>query len=178
MRLAVIGFCSGALVLAIAALSQAPYTPPGSSDAMLRFSWRMNVKAEETCRPRTQAELDGLPVHMRTPEVCTVDSASYAIVLRIDALAPDTIHLIRGGLKGDCPLFVLEDRTLSPGEHHVRVKLVRVARSGVKVLASFDTTLEAAPGTIQLITLDHNGDRLVARSPRAHRRGGHGRDEL
>jgi len=169
MRRFAIGLCSAALVFTIAALSRAPYTPPGSSDARLRFSWRMNVKGEETCRPRTQTELDRLPVHMRTPEVCTVDHASYSLVLRIDDLAPDTIHLIRGGVKGDRPIFVLEDRNLAPGHHHVHVKLVRSTAARETILAYLNTRLELIPGRIQLITLDHDGDRLVSRRARASR---------
>src|SRR5690606_5782376 len=51
-------------------LARAPYHPPGSDTGLLRLSWRLRGEKVESCRPRTQAELDALPVHMRTPEVC------------------------------------------------------------------------------------------------------------
>jgi hypothetical protein len=149
---------SALLVLPIAALSRAPYyTPPGAGDALLRFSWRMSIASREECRPRTQEELDALPVHMRTPEVCTPDRASYVLVTRIDGGRPDTLPLLRGGVKGDRPLFVLEDRRLPPGDHGVYVALLRLRDSSETTLASLDTVLRLDAGMIRLITLDAAG---------------------
>ena len=164
MKYARIALCTAALTLPIAALARAPYTPPGGAEAGLRFSWRMSVSAKENCRPRTSAELAELPVHMRTPEVCTRDAARYALITRIDDVAADTIQLVRGGVKGDRPLFVLEERTLSPGQYRVRVNLERMTDSGTEVLAALDTLLRMEAGGVQLITLDTEARRLSARS--------------
>lgn len=159
--------CTAATTVMIAGLARAPYyTPPGAGDAMLRFSWRMSVTARENCRPRTPAELDALPVHMRTPEVCTRDSARYALITTIDDAAPDTVHLLRGGVKGDRPLFVLEERTLPPGRHRVRIELLRMSSAGVEILGEIDEVLTLEEGAIRLITLDLAG-RLVLRSSAA-----------
>jgi hypothetical protein len=157
--------CTAVLTLVIAAFARAPYTPPGSDDARIRFSWRMSIAARESCRPRTPAELDALPVHMRTPEICTRDVARYTLITRVGDVGADTIHLVRGGVKGDRPLFVLEERTLSPGAHRIRVDLERTT-DVTEVLATLDTTLVMESGAVQLITLDDTeGRRLVARSP-------------
>src|SRR5688572_30286623 len=118
--------CTALLLLPIAALSRAPWTPPGAHDAVLRFSWRMGVSGERTCRARTQQELDRLPVHMRTPAICTVTAASYLLVTQLDDAVADTTPLLRGGVKGDRPLFVLQERTLQPGERSVSVAILRV----------------------------------------------------
>jgi hypothetical protein len=159
-----IALCTAALTLPVAALARAPYSPPGAVDAGLRFSWRMSVSAKENCRPRTPAELAALPIHMRTPEVCTRDVASYALITRIDDITADTIQLVRGGVKGDRPLFVLEERTLSPGRHRVRVHLERMATSGTEILAALDTVLSMDAGAVQLITLESEARRLSAKS--------------
>src|SRR5688572_29218669 len=116
---------SAALTLPLAALARAPYTPARADDAVLRFSWRMNVTARENCRRHTQAELDALPVHMRTPEVCTRDVARYMLITRVGAAPADTVQLARGGVHGDRPVFVLEERVLPPGEHRIQVAVLR-----------------------------------------------------
>lgn len=159
--------CTAALVIPLAVLSRAPYTPPGAEAALLRFSWRMSVAAGENCRPRSREELAELPVHMRTPEVCTADRAMYFLVTRIDAAAPDSVRLTRGGVKGDRPLFVLEERGLTPGRHRVRVGVHRSGETGAdELVASLDTVLTLRPGGVQLITLGAGGRSLtVASSP-------------
>jgi hypothetical protein len=155
------------ITLPIAALARAPYTPPGADDAVLRFAWRMNAPARENCRPRTQQELDALPVHMRAPEVCTRDAAGFALIMRIDGAPPDTMHLVRGGMKGDRPIFVLEERTVIPGTHAVVLELQRVSASGTSVVAALDTVLRLEPGDVSLVTLHaDDGALLVRSSPR------------
>jgi hypothetical protein len=164
MRPVAIVLLTALLTLVIAALARAPYTPPRSDDAILRFSWRMSVSARENCRPRTQAELDALPVHMRTPEECTRDVARYVLVTRIDGLPVDTVELFRGGVKGDRPIFVLTERTLAPGLHRVHVDLERLTGAGTEALAALDTTLAMHAGAVQLIVFDPDSGRLTARS--------------
>jgi hypothetical protein len=162
MRYAVVLLFSAALTCGIGALSRVPYSAPDGDMASLRFSWRMNVAGGETCRPRTQAELDELPVHMRSPEVCTREVARYTLITTIGDAAPDTTHLVRGGVRGDRPLFVLDERTLSPGAYRVRAELVRATSSSTRLTAVLDTTLALRAGRVQLITLDPGAQRLVA----------------
>lgn len=155
-----------ALTLPIAALARAPaYTSPGADRALVRFSWRMTVAGDVTCRPRTEEELAKLPVHMRTPEVCTPDPANYLLVMQLDEAAADTLPLLRGGIRGDRPLFVLEERALPPGRHRVRLELQRSSdASGLGILAAMDTVLELLPGRVQLVSLDAASGRFTVRS--------------
>jgi hypothetical protein len=155
---------TAAATAAIAAAARAPYSPPGADDAVLRFSWRMTIDAMENCRRRTAEELEALPAHMRAPELCTRDAATYRLIRRIGELPPDTVHLVRGGAKGDRPVYVLEERALPAGRHRVRVDLERSTSAGVEVLAALDTVLALREGRVQLVTLDAESRRLVARS--------------
>jgi hypothetical protein len=163
MRLLWMLLATAALTLPFAALTRAPWTPPGAGDAVLRLSWRMSISARGECRPRTPAELDALPVHMRTPEVCAADTSTYVVITRLDDGPPDTLQLLRGGVKGDRPLFVLEDRRLPPGHYTLGIRLLRLDDDGAEVLTSLDTTLALVSGRIALFTLDAGGRKLIVR---------------
>lgn len=168
MKYAKILLSAALMTLPIAALARGPaYSAPGADHATLRFSWRMSVPARENCRVRSQEELEALPVHMRAPEECTPDLSDFILVLAVDGRAADTIPIVRGGLKGDRPLTVLQDRRLPPGQHGIDMQFLRVAHDGTTVIAALDTTLHIAPGAVGLVTLDANAGRLHARTPRS-----------
>jgi hypothetical protein len=163
VRSAVILATSVLLTLPIVALARAPYTPAGAGDAVLRFSWRMTTSVRENCRTRTQEELDALPVHMRAPEECTRDASHYQLVLHVGEQT-ETLPLVKGGAKGDRPLFVLEERRLRPGVYDVSVELQRLA-DPAETLARLDTALVLRRGAVQLITRGEDGRLLVVGSP-------------
>lgn len=153
-RLAIV-LATALLVAGLSALTRAPYSARGATDALLRFSWRTTVTAREHCRARTPEELEKLPVHMRTPEVCEPDDARYVLITAVDGAQPDTLALLRGGVKGDRPLFVLEERPLPPGSHRVGVQLLRLGDGAPEALAApLDTVLELSAGAVRLITID------------------------
>lgn len=155
---------TAALMAPIVGLARAPYRPPGADAAVLRLSWRMTVQARENCRSRTPEELAALPAHMRSPEVCEADDAAYALITRIDSATADTAHLIRGGIKEDRPLFVLDERSLEPGEHRVRVQLHRLTQGrGDSTLVSLDTVVVMETGRVRLVTLRPDGEGLEVR---------------
>ena len=148
-------------VLATAALgwgSRAPYSSPDGDRALLRLSWRMRGERIETCRPRTQAELDAVPVHMRTPEICEGHLLSYRLVVQVDDEAPDTTEIRPAGAKGDRPVYVLAEQPLTEGAHRVRVAFEVVG--GTRPALTLDTMLTTEPGAIELITMDGN-NRLI-----------------
>ena len=143
-------------------LSRAPYDPPGGDHAMLRLSWRLRGERVETCRTRTEAELAALPAHMRTPEVCEARLLRYRLVQQVDDAAPDTVTVIPGGARGDRPLFVLRETPLLPGPRRVRVTLAREDGAGEPL--AFEQVIDAAPGAVELVTLDAEAGRLVHRT--------------
>lgn len=143
-------------------LARAPYDPPDGEHGVLRLSWRLRGERTETCRTRTAAELEALPVHMRTPQVCAGQLVGYLLTLQVDEAAPDTATVLPGGARGDRPLFILRETPLSPGPHRVRVTLARSDGRGAAF--TLDTVLTAAAGAVELITLDAEGGRLVHRT--------------
>ena len=148
-------------------LTRAPYDPLDGDRALLRLSWRFRPEPSETCRPRTQAELDQLPVHMRTPEICTPQPVVYRVIRSIDDSRPDTIPVLRGGLKHDRPVYVLLDTALVPATYRIRVSLTR-ERDGAPpelVLQPLDTVLEMKAGEVRLVTLNGGGRVFVVREP-------------
>ena len=83
--------------------SRANYQRDEAKHALLRLSWRMRGERIERCHDRTQAELDKLPVHMRTPRICETTAVPYRITLRIDDGPTDTMTLLPAGAKNDVP---------------------------------------------------------------------------
>lgn len=163
-----VALLTAALALPLAALARAPYTPAVAGDAVLRFSWRLSAPAQERCRARTAAELEALPLHMRTPEICERVVARYTLVTATGDARPDTVALEGGGVKGDRPLFVLQERVLPAGPRRVRVELWREgvggaggAPAGRARVAALDTVIDMAPGRVRLVTLEGAGGLLV-----------------
>jgi hypothetical protein len=156
---AVIG-ASALFTVLLGWLARAPYDPPGAG-GLLRLSWRFRGERIENCRQRTQAELDALPVHMRTPEVCDGRNAAYELIVQVDDQKADTMEVKPGGARGDRPVFVLRDVPLSPGPHRVRVRFGRPGAESGEAALALDTRMQAEPNRIELITLDADADRLL-----------------
>lgn len=144
-------------------LSRAPYSQPGSEDGLLRLSWRLRGERIETCRARTQAELDALPVHMRTPEVCDATLVAYRLMVQIDDAPADSLRILPGGARGDRPIFVLHDMPMEAGPHRVRIRFeregfdeasrTREQTGGLPPSLAIDTLLHATAGAIALVTI-------------------------
>lgn len=158
-------FVTAACLLLVGLLARAPYDAVGAENGLVRLSWRFRDTAEKQCRTRTQAELDALPVHMRTPEVCDDDSTPYRLIVQIDAAPADSVHIAPGGVRGDRPVYVLWERRVAPGAHRIQIEFLRLgsARSGRTHLA-VDTVLHARAGAVDLITLSADARRLVHRT--------------
>ena len=145
--------------------SRLPFQAMESRSAMLRLSWRMRPERNELCRDRTQAELDALPVHMRTPRVCETRVVPYRLIVQIGAGRADTSLILPAGAKHDRPVYVLRDTLLAPGAPQVRVVFERADSSLVGPLR-FERTVRLQAGFIELITLQEETGRLVLRSAR------------
>lgn len=162
LRLLLLTLVTGAAVFAIAWAARAPYQPPGGDSALLRLSWRLRGERNETCRPRTQQELDALPVHMRTPEICEGALVAYRLTVQLDDHAPDTSRVVPAGAKSDRPIYVFDEKRLAPGPHRVRITFGRedsVANGAAAF--SLDTVLNTFAGEVELITMDAGGHGLV-----------------
>ncbi|HEX6066189.1 MAG TPA: hypothetical protein VFZ04_18285 [Longimicrobiales bacterium] len=138
----------------------------GESDVeqgLLRLSWRVRPERIESCRDRTQAELDALPVHMRTPRVCEARSTPYRLIVEIDDGRPDTTIMVGAGARQDRPIYVLRDSLLATGEHEVEVVFEREDSLRTTALR-FEEDVRFSAGQIVLITLSEDGKSLVSRT--------------
>ena len=155
------------ITLGVGWLSRAPYQPPGAEAGMLRLSWRMRAPdSGTTCRTRTPKELEALPVHMRTAEVCESRNAAWDLVIRVDSLAADTTRILQGGARRDRPFFVFRELNLAPGAHHVRISFApenRLSDNGSAVPLAFDTVLSIGSGEVALVTLGRERGTFVVR---------------
>lgn len=155
----------GALILATAVflvmLSALPYDAADGEQGVVRLSWRYRIAPKRECRMRTQEELDALPVHMRTSEVCQRGIPSYRMSLQVDgeAIFEDVIR--PAGAAGDRPLYVHRDLEVAPGEHRIVVRFLpltdgEVGEGGL----SLDRVVAISAGEVLLVTYDANLDRL------------------
>jgi hypothetical protein len=163
LRIVLMIVVSAVAVLLVGWGSRAPYQATESEAALLRLSWRMRPERNEQCRDRTQAELDALPVHMRTPRICETSVVPYRLILEIDDGVPDTTVILPAGAKHDRPIYVLRDSLLSPGRHEVEVTFERADSTRATVLR-FDQKVNFAAGHIELVTLGNDGRSLIQRS--------------
>jgi hypothetical protein len=163
LRLLLIVAVSAAGLALIGWGSRAPYRATESDAALLRLSWRMRGERNESCRDRTQAELDALPVHMRTPRICETRVVPYRLVLQLGDGRADTSIVLPAGAKHDRPMYVLRDSLLQGGPQRVRVTFERAdsVRAGVLAL---DEVIRFQHGFIELVTLSDDGRSLEHRS--------------
>lgn len=114
-----------AVLAAIGWASRVPHDARGADSATLRLSWRMPGGSAQVCRDRTQAELDALPVHMRTPQVCETRLTTFRLETRVDDGPVLSRRLRPSGARGDRPLAVWQETQLSPGPHRISIRLTR-----------------------------------------------------
>ncbi len=142
-------------------LSALPYDAADEGLGMIRLSWRYRIAPTQECRTRSQEELDALPVHMRTAEVCERGIPSYRMSLQVDgdSIFEDVIR--PGGAAGDRPLYVHRDLEVAPGVHTITIRFDPLADGGVgEGGLSFDRTVTISSGEVVLVTYDANADRL------------------
>ena len=145
--------------------SRVAYETADAEHALLRLSWRIRPERNEVCRDRTPAELEALPVHMRTPRVCETRVTPYQLIVRIDQGHPDTVVLLPAGARHDRPIYVLRDSLLAAGKHRISVTF---GRAGVTApVMHLDESIDLRPGRISLITMDDEGKKLVLMARRA-----------
>jgi hypothetical protein len=163
MRALAMVAASAVMLLLIGWGSRIHYQSGENEHGMLRLSWRMRGQKIEACRDRTPAELEALPVHMRTPRLCESRAVPYRLILSIDHGKPDTTTVLPAGAKHDRPFYILRDSLLRPGAHHVAVTFARSDTSAASVV-EFNGNLNLRPGRIELITLTEDGRRLAHRN--------------
>ena len=136
----------GAGAAATAWLSVAPYAVPGSEQGVLRLAWSGRPERIEKCRRLTDAELEGVPAHMRQRVKCEGRAATYRLVLTVDGAERYRDSLAGGGARSDRPLHVLRDVPLAPGRHTIDLSVMRIEPEEADGLGD-DTPAPAGPDT-------------------------------
>lgn len=156
---------TAAATAALGFASRASYTPEDANDAVLRLSWRLRGEKIRNCRDRTQAELDALPIHMRTPQICTEHLLSYKLRLEIDDETVDTLTFEPEGAKGDRPIFVLHETRLTPGVHEVEIDFTpsTIVPGTRRAPLRYEGEIDLEPGRISLITIAPDASELMLR---------------
>ena len=163
-------------IAALNVLALAPYQPASAGTALLRLSWRMRGNVEEKCRDRSAAELEKIPIHMRTARVCERDAVDYELNVAIDGREVLARRLAAAGARGDRPIYVLEEFPLEPGPHRVRIALTADRHDNddddhddddddddEDERTVLDQTIEFQRGRIRLVTLDADRTPRIAR---------------
>jgi hypothetical protein len=135
--------------------------------ARLRLSWRAAGERVESCRAPNEAELAGLPAHMRPREICEGQLLPFRLSVALDGETVLERIVHPAGARADRPTYVFEELPLSPGVHRLRVDFIVERPSDAPKVRAGDRHLEAevdvAAGEVVLVT-DREG--LVLGDPR------------
>ena len=173
------------LLFATGALTRVRYSPASADAAVLRLSWRTRAEAKQLCRDRTAEELEALPVHMRTPQVCTPIPLRYELSVRIDDGPTYVRRLHAAGARADRPVYVFREQPITPGRHRITVEFRRPDQHddddddddhGRRDVLRLRRRVVVRPGDILLVTYDDERRELYIPNP-AHRGEHEGRDD-
>ncbi len=163
---------AGGMVV-IVLLSQVPWRGLENDWSELRVSWRMPAPSLRHCRPPTEAELEGVPGHMRPAEICNEETVPFDLMVLIDG---DTLHAGPAWHPGRRArtLAVYKRFPLPAGSHTLEVSFVPGSppldavspqMDSVQALATtLSARVVAAPGGVVLVTRNDDG-RLTITPP-------------
>jgi len=157
------------LAVCVAGLSRIPLRLGDEHESLVRLSWRMDGFSLGGCRIPTAEELAALPVHMRNPEACIGQIASYRLFVTIDgeSVVDETVR--PAGARHDRPLYVLADLPVDPGRYELAVRFEAILPEGAPPPGAESLSVEEVVTIerrdIVLVTLDPDTQRLVVRVP-------------
>lgn len=89
----------------------------------VRLAWRQTSDMLEQCRAPSEAENAALPPHMRRSRVCDRRYPDHRVVVRVDGdVVLDTV-VSAGGARKDRAPQLLYNVPVTPGRHHVAVRV-------------------------------------------------------
>ena len=171
-RAAAAALAAGALAIVVF-LSRVPWQGSGSGEGELRVSWRIPAPSVRHCRPPSEAELEGVPDHMRPAEICNEEVVPFDLTILIDG---DTLHTGAAWHPGRRARThtVYERFPIPAGSHVLEVSFLPGAprvdsgspqMDSVQALATtLFARVVAAPGDVVLVTRNDSG-RLVITPP-------------
>ena len=106
------------LMLVVQLLAHFPSGSP-PTEGMVRMAWRMAGEKVKLCRAFTKEEQEKMLIHMRKPQFCREHLLSYRLRVTINGEEKLAGVYQPPGAKGDRPLFIQEELTLSPGTYQL-----------------------------------------------------------
>ena len=97
--------------------------------AHLRLSWMARPERIERCRALSDKELREREEHMRQRLECEGRSATYQLLVTVDAQEVANTVVRGGGLRHDRPIHLLREFPVDPGTRRLRVSMTRVERA-------------------------------------------------
>lgn len=113
-------------MLALAALSRAPWRLPVMDGGLIRVTLSARPERIERCTRVSEEELARRPVHMRQAVICEGASATYRLRVWRDGTLLDDRVLTGGGFRRDRPIHLLREYPVPRGPADLRVTLERV----------------------------------------------------
>jgi hypothetical protein len=146
---------------ALGAFSRIPVGLADPEFAQVRLSWRLDAEVVEDCRERTSEELERLPAHMRSAEVCEGRGTPWR--LRVEVDGTERVHRIvePRGARGDRPVAVVAELPVEVGTHRVEIRFEPTDSGATSEALTYDDLVELGSGEVALITVDPAARRLV-----------------
>ncbi len=162
-----------ALVAGTALVARVPLGEP-PRDAALRLALRTTHARLEVCREPSARELEALPIHMRSPRICTETALDYHLTVKLDGTERLARTVSPSGLRRTRPLAVEATLPTPAGRRHLELHFAPAPPppdSPPDLLSAYaalpalhlDTPIDLAPGRILLLTLTEDGEALFIR---------------
>lgn len=133
----------------------------GSGEGVLRLSLRLSGQSAKVCRDRTSDEMNNLPLHMKTPQVCDVRQVPYRLkIVRDSEVWLDEV-VQAGGARGDRPLYVDRDFKLQEGGSVLEVIFEPIESSANLVRYYIKSPVQIRRGKVSLIYSSSGQDQLA-----------------
>lgn len=150
-----------ALMFVIAYSSHFSFGAP-SDMGIIRLNLKLKALTERKCRTRTQDELDTLPIHMRSNEVCIEQRFGYQLVLKVDGEPMAEELILPGGLRHDRPIYYMRDLPFSPGSRQINLELIPTNPSAESDgLMGLNRNVSVRAGWISLIEYSQDSKSLT-----------------
>ncbi|HEX7117967.1 MAG TPA: hypothetical protein VF212_04230 [Longimicrobiales bacterium] len=161
-----------AALLALGALTRAPYGIEEAQQAVIRLSWRARGVRVRQCRTLTPQEVEALPVHMRRERVCEGGIAPYRLRVALDEKVLESSVVSAAGAREDRPLYVYREVRVAPGRHRLSIDFLReetaetdpeAVPASTPARLTLDADLSLGAGQVALVTFDPKRRALVLR---------------
>jgi len=165
IRRLVAAVLTGGMAVGIALLSLQPLPGGEVPDGVLLLDWRLRGEETGTCLRAPEAELERLPVHMRSQDACLGELPPYRLVLEIDGSVIVDREVRGGGFRGDRPLTVFREVQIEPGRREIHARFFREDGDAEAIELEVREMVEVEAGRVLLLVRRQDTGALEVREP-------------